>query len=142
MVAVHLPSWTSDPEIEALIYRFRTVGKETRNFGSLKIRPTTPNHPLSRYQQVTIYIFSDHQWTTPESLRQYLTPVERHADEGTFKEQFESSVRGGYHIDSDKEKGWIGAIVHEGKESPASMVHWLFNETISEEHRPVERNKN
>lgn len=37
-VAVHVPYYTSDTEIEALIERFRKVGRETRNFGPMKIR--------------------------------------------------------------------------------------------------------
>ena len=40
-VSVHVPAWTSDTEIETLIERFHKVGRETRNFGPMKIRPTT-----------------------------------------------------------------------------------------------------
>ena len=39
-VAVHVPAWTSDTETETLIERFRKIGRETRNFGPMKISPT------------------------------------------------------------------------------------------------------
>ncbi|MBM4123819.1 MAG: hypothetical protein FJ246_02500, partial [Nitrospira sp.] len=39
-VAVHVPAWTSDTAIEVLIERFRKVGRETRDFGKMKIQPT------------------------------------------------------------------------------------------------------
>src|SRR5215510_16585432 len=42
-VAVHVPPYTSDTEIETLVERFRKVGRESRNFGIMKIRPTTPD---------------------------------------------------------------------------------------------------
>ncbi|HEX5550609.1 MAG TPA: hypothetical protein VFX36_07240, partial [Nitrospira sp.] len=51
-VSVHVPGWTSDTEIETLIERFRKVGRETRNFGPMKVRPTTPNDPAGRYRRI------------------------------------------------------------------------------------------
>ena len=42
LVAVHVPSWTSDTEIQTLIERFRKVGGESRNFGS---HENSPYHP-------------------------------------------------------------------------------------------------
>ena len=42
LVALHVPSWTSDPEIESLIKRFGEVGRKTRDFALMKIQPTTP----------------------------------------------------------------------------------------------------
>ncbi len=51
---MHVPPWTSDAEIEALIERFREVGRETRNFGPMKIRPTTPGDPQGRYRRINI----------------------------------------------------------------------------------------
>src|SRR6478736_4391330 len=57
-VAIHVPYWTSDGEIETLIERFRKVGHETRNFGTMKVRPTTPDDPNGRYRRLIIYIFS------------------------------------------------------------------------------------
>src|SRR4029078_12261939 len=56
--SAHVPAWTSDPEIETLIERFRKVGRETRNFGPMKIRPTTPEDSSGRYQRLTIYCFT------------------------------------------------------------------------------------
>ena len=42
LVAVHVPSWTSDTEIQTLIERFRKVAGESRNFGS---HEDSPYHP-------------------------------------------------------------------------------------------------
>ena len=42
VVAIHLPPWTSDPEIRTLIQRFQKVKKESGDFATMKIRPTTP----------------------------------------------------------------------------------------------------
>ena len=42
VVAVHVPAWTSDPEIETLIRRFQNVGLAQQDFRGMKIRPTTP----------------------------------------------------------------------------------------------------
>ena len=61
-VSVHVPGWTSDTEIETLIERFRKVGRETRNFGPMKVRPTTPDDPAGRYRRITIYIFTHDDW--------------------------------------------------------------------------------
>ena len=57
-MAVHVPPWTSDTEIETLIERFRKVGTETRNFGPMKIHPTTVDDPKGRYQRIAIYVFT------------------------------------------------------------------------------------
>lgn len=44
-VAVHVPPWTSDAEIEALLHRFQKVAREGREFGRIKIQPTPPAAP-------------------------------------------------------------------------------------------------
>src|SRR5207244_11677037 len=46
IVTVNVPPSTRDPEIEALLVRFQTVGHSARNqFARLKIKPTTPADP-------------------------------------------------------------------------------------------------
>ena len=82
----------------------------------MKIRPTTPNHPDGRYQQMTIYFFSDHSWTDGEILHQYLTASEESREDQELKKEFEAASRGGYQIDEKKERGWIGPI--RGKQIP------------------------
>ena len=132
IVAIHLPPWTSDPEIEALIRRFQKVGKKTRDFRSMKIRPTTPKDPNGRYQRMTIYIFSNHTWTGPEVLSRYLG-ISNNMAKRTFEREFEASVRGGYHIDTFEAKGWIGPIIsRKGNETPTNQVRWLFKESLAE----------
>ena len=121
VVAVHVPAWTSDPEIETLIRRFRKVGRETRDFGPLKIQPTTPDDPSNPYQRMTIYIFSDHNWTKPEMLHRYLTP-DTGGMEDVFKRDFELTARGGYRLDESGETGWLGPIDKQGTALPSTQV--------------------
>lgn len=132
VVAVHVPAWTSDPEIETLIRRFRKVGRETRDFGSLKIRPTTPHDPSNLYQRMTMYIFSDHNWTKPEMLHRYLTP-DSDGSEDVFKRDFELTARGGYRLDQSEEMGWLGPIDPHGTTSSSTYVLFQgpFNEANS-----------
>src|SRR2546427_9893091 len=60
IVTVNVPPSTRDPEIEALLVRFQTVGHGDRNqFARLKIKPTTPADPAGLYQRVTIYVFAN-----------------------------------------------------------------------------------
>lgn len=47
-VAVHVPTWTSDTEIETLIYRFQKIAHEGREFGRMKIQPTTNGDPAEQ----------------------------------------------------------------------------------------------
>ena len=89
VVAIHLPPWTSDPEIRTLIQRFQNVKNESGDFAVMKIRPTTPDHPDGRYQQMTIYFFSDHSWTDGAVLHQYLTASEESQEDQEFKKEFE-----------------------------------------------------
>ena len=110
VVAIHLPPWTSDPELRTLIERFQKLQKETGDFAAMKIRPTTPNDPDGRYQRMTIYFFSDHSWTAQEVLHRYLTAPEESQADRIFKKKFESAARGGFHIDQEEQRGWIGPI--------------------------------
>ena len=116
IVAVHVPPWTSDTEIETLIERFRKVGAETRNFGPMKIRPTTGDDPKGRYQRIAIYVFTDEGWTEPEMLHKYVT-----GEDPAVRDGFEGSVRGFYKLDEQEEEGRIGPVP-KGKDSAATAV--------------------
>ncbi len=117
LVAVHVPSWTSDTEIETLIERFRKVGSESRNFGTMKIHPTTPDDPQGRYQHIAIYIFTDEGWTEPEMLHKYVA-----GEDAKVREGFERSLRGLYRLDGQEEEGRIGPILR-GKDSAATGAY-------------------
>lgn len=117
LVAVHVPSWTSDTEIETLIERFRKVGNEHRNFGAMKIHPTTPDDPHGRYQQIGIYIFTDEGWTEPDVLHKYVT-----GEDTKLRDGFEGSLRGFYRLDGQQEEGRMGPILR-GKDSAATAAY-------------------
>ena len=117
VVAVHVPSWTSDTEIETLLERFRKVGAETRNFGPMKIRPTTADDPKGRYQRIAIYVFTDEGWTDPDMLHRYVT-----GEDPAVRDGFEGSVRGYYRLDEQQEEGRIGPV-QKGKDSAASAAY-------------------
>ncbi len=127
LVAVHVPPWTSDPEIETLIERFRKVGRESRNFGAMKIRPTTPDDPKGRYRQITIYIFTHDAWAEADVLHKYIT-----GEDVGMREGFERALRGFYRLDGDEEEGRIGPITH-GKDnaSTAAYSRQLFKGSIT-----------
>ena len=116
-VAIHVPSWTSDQEIETLIERFRKVGRESRNFGSLKIRPTTPDDPTNRYHRLTIYIFSLDDWAEPVILHKFLTGENRDVREG-----FRKALRGLYQLTESEEEGRIGPLL-DSPETAATQVY-------------------
>lgn len=121
-VAIHVPSWTSDQEIETLIERFRTVGRESRNFGSLKVRPTTPDDPINRYHRLTIYIFSLDDWTDPVMLHKYLTGEDRDVREG-----FRKALRGLYQLTESEEEGRIGPLLDRPETAATqAYAHQLF----------------
>ncbi len=110
-VAIHVPSWTSDTEIETLIHRFQKVAREGREFGQMKIRPTTEDDPAGRYQRMTIYIFGNDHWAEPAILHRYLaSESSRDPAEQAFKAEFEKNVRGYYRLDGLMEEGRIGRI--------------------------------
>jgi len=115
-VAVHVPPWTSDPAIESLMYRFRKVGRETRNFGSMKIQPTTPGDPGGPYRRIVIYVFSHDTWTEPDTLHRYLS-----ADR-TVRLSFKQAVRGFYRLEESTEEGRIGPLLG-GRESTATAAY-------------------
>ena len=126
-VSIHTPPWTSDPEIRTLLERFRMVAQKTRNFAPMKIRPTTPDDPNGRYQTMTVFIFSDHEWAEPEKLVQYLTESDDEAEQ-QFKKTFESTVRGGFYLDIEEVIGWLGPVGGQRIGQTNSKVDYLFQE--------------
>jgi hypothetical protein len=129
VVAVHVPPYTSDTEIETLIERFRKVGRESRNFGQMKIQPTTPDDPAGRYQRITIFIFTHDAWTDPEVLHKYVM-----GEDPALREGFGKALRGYYRLDGQEEEGRIGPLLH-GKDSAATAAYAreLFKGTIAAE---------
>jgi hypothetical protein len=112
-VAVHVPAWTSDTEIETLIYRFQKIAHEGRDFARMKIQPTTKADPAGRYQRITIYVFANDHWTEPDMLRRYLSSdTSRDPAEQAYRDEFEKTVRGFYRLEGMAEEGRIGRI-HE-----------------------------
>lgn len=110
-VAVHVPAWTSDTEIETLIHRFQKIAHEGREFGRMKIHPTTNSDPAGRYQRITIYVFANDHWTEPDMLRRYLSSeTSRDPAEQAFRAEFEKTVRGFYRLEGVAEEGRIGRI--------------------------------
>jgi hypothetical protein len=127
-VSIHVPAWTSDTEIETLIERFRKVGRDARNFGPMKIRPTTPDDPAGRYRRMTIYIFTHDAWAEPPILHDYLTGEKQDVREG-----FKRALRGFYQLTETEEEGRIGPIV-DGPDSAATAAYsrQLFKQTVPE----------
>ncbi len=131
LVALHLPSWTSDPEIESLLQRFREVGAKTRDFAHMKIRPTTTKDPQGRYQTIQIIIFSDPSWTEPDTFQRYIVSETRSLDNPTdqdFRRKFEASVRAGYRADDAGQAGWIGPWNRSGSTDRTLTMQWIFEE--------------
>jgi len=125
-VAVHVPAWTSDAEIETLIERFRKVGRDTRNFGPMKIRPTTPDDPNGRYRRITIYIFADDAWAEAPILRKYVAGQDRDLRDG-----FRRAMRGFYQLMESEEEGRVGPLI-EGPDTVATAAYsrLLFKGTV------------
>ncbi len=135
VVAVHVPSWTSDPEIETLIRRFRKIGVTNHDFRSLKVRPTTPDDPTTLYREVVLYVFSDPRWTEPDTLRRYLaarlletTGNRLDAEEEAFCQEFERSARGGFIYSQGNTKGWLGPIPDPSIPEKRQNIQILFDD--------------
>ena len=125
-VAVHVPTWTSDTEIETLIRRFQKVAREGREFGRMKIQPTTKDDPSGRYQRITIYVFANDHWAEPEMLHRYLAAeTSRDPTEQAFRAEFEKTVRGYYRLDGAIEEGRIGRIDEalKGKDTAGTAAY-------------------
>lgn len=135
VVAVHVPAWTSDPEITTLIQRFRKVGRTDHDFRSMKVRPTTPDDPATLYREVVLYIFSDPQWTQPETLHRYLAKrgsaeAGQHAsvEEDAFRREFQHSARGGFIYSQGNTKGWLGPIPDPSISEQRQNIQILFDD--------------
>jgi hypothetical protein len=127
VVAAHLPAWTSDPEIESLVRRFGQVGKTSRDFGPMKIRPTTPDDPEGRYQRLLILIFSDSGWADPNTLDRYLKAKHAGSRE-SFVDDYEKAIRGGYRLNAEGQAGWLGGYSGLPGDQSGHTVQWLFRE--------------
>ena len=135
-VSVHVPAWTSDTEIETLIYRFQKTAHEGREFGRMKIQPTMNNDPAGRYQRITIYVFANDHWAEPDMLRRYLAAGTSHDPaEQAFRAEFEKTVRGYYRIEGLDEEGRIGRIyeVLRGQDTAgtAAFARLLFKGPVT-----------
>ena len=137
VVAVHVPSWTSDPEIETLIRRFRKIGVTNHDFRSLKVRPTTPDDPTTLYREVVLYVFSDPRWTKPETLHRYLAtrvPAEAgnrlDVEKEAFRREFERAARGGFIYSQGNTKGWLGPIPQTAKPGKFQNMQVLFDDLV------------
>ena len=135
VVAVHVPAWTSDPDVETLIRRFRKIGVTHHDFRSMKVRPTTPDEPATLYREVVLYVFSDSRWTEPATLRRYLgTPVPEEAgnrgdvEEEAFRRQFERSARAGFIYNQGNTKGWVGPIPDPAIPERRQNIQLLFDD--------------
>jgi len=137
VVAVHVPAWTSDPDIETLIRRFRKVGVTHHDFRSMKVRPTFPDDPATLYREVVLYVFSDPKWTEPETLRRYLatrgvaaTGDRQNTEEETFRQEFERSARGGFVYSQGNTKGWLGPIPEPSIPEQRQNIQILFDDLV------------
>ena len=137
VVAVHVPAWTSDPEITTLIHRFRKVGRSDHDFRSMKVRPTTPDDPATLYREVVLYVFSDPQWAQPETLHRYLAtraPAETRngvdAEEEAFRQEFQRSARAGFIYTQGQTKGWLGPIPDPSIAEHRQNIQILFDDLV------------
>lgn len=124
IVAAHVPPGTTDQQIETLLKRFRKVGRQTHDFGPMKIRPTTPDDSGSRYRRMLMYVFDDDGWTDPEVLAKYV------AGDATVSKEFEQSVRGYYQLQDQEEEGGVGPMPKAGERSAATRV--LFKGRVTD----------
>lgn len=124
IVATHVPHETTDQRIESLLRRFRKVGRETHDFGSMKIYPTTPGDTGSRYRRIVIYVFDDDGWTDPAVLAKYV------AGDASVVTEFEKSVRGYYRLQDQEEEGGIGPLPRGDDASGATRV--LFKGRVTD----------
>ncbi len=132
-VAMHVPPWTKDEEMAALIQRFRRVAHGSRNFGAMKIHPTTPEHPTHRYDRITLYIFTHDTWAEPHMLHRYVAAAQSTVrEEQEFRKSFENAMRGYYRLEGEAEEGRIGPL-RRGPAAPADEYsRELFRGTVSD----------
>ena len=132
VVATDVPSGTQDDQIEKLLNRFRKVGHETRDFGRMKIYPTTPGDPGGRYRQILIYVFDNHGWTDPDVLARYM------AGDAAIIRDYEQSMRGYYRLLDQEEEGGLGPMPKNGQISGDTRI--LFKGLVTDP-LPVEEER-
>lgn len=108
LVAAHVPRDTTDQQVEKLLRRFRKVGHDSRDFGPMKIYPTTPGDIGGRYRSMFVFVFSDEGWADPEKLEKYK------GGDPSVVDGFERSVRGYYRLEGEEEEGGIGPVSKSG----------------------------
>lgn len=123
-VATYVPRDTHDDQIERLVKRFRKVAHETRDFGPMKIYPTTAGDQGGRYRRIVIYVFDDHLKTEPDVLARYLA-----GDEAVTKD-YEQSMRGYYRLLDQDEEGGMGPIPQDGNGSSDTRI--LFKGLVTD----------
>jgi hypothetical protein len=124
IVAAHVPGGTTDQRIETLVRRFRKVGRETHNFASMKIQPTTPADPGGRYRRIVVYLFDNDGWTDAQVLAKYV------AGDAVVVKDFERAVRGYYRLADQEEEGGVGPMPKAGEVSEAARV--LFKGRVTD----------
>jgi hypothetical protein len=124
VVATDVPAGTKDDQIERLLERFRKVGHQTRDFGPMKIYPTTPGDPGGRYTRIVIYVFDDHRRTDPEVLAKYM------AGDVAVVNDYERSMRGYYQLKDQNEEGGIGTIPKNGRVTSDTRI--LFKGLVTD----------
>ncbi len=137
VVAVHVPSWTSDPDIATLIRRFRDIGAATRDFRSMKVRPTTSGDPDALYQKVVLYIFSAPGWTEPDTLHRYLAGHDGEGEEA-FRRKFQRAARGGFLYNRGAAKGWLGPIPGRAQPWHDPAIQVLFDDSTTTVREPLQ----
>ena len=124
IVTADVPRGSTDEEIESLVRRFRKVAHLTRDFGRMKIYPTTSAGPGGRYRDIVIYVFDDHGWTDPNVLAKYL------AGDAAVMKDYERSMRGYYQLLDQEEEGGLGAIPKDGRASSDARI--LFKGRVTD----------
>jgi hypothetical protein len=124
VVATDVPAGTQDDQIEKLLKRFQKVGHETRDFGRMKIYPTTPGDPGGRYRRIVIYVFDNHGWTDQEVLAKYM------AGDAVVVNDYERSMRGYYQLKDQDEEGGIGTIPKNGRVTSDTRI--LFKGLVTD----------
>ncbi len=125
VVMIHVPGGTTDQQIEALLQRFRKLGRQKEGLASTKkIQPTTPGDPGGRYNRATIYVFDDADWTEPEVLVKFL------AGETSVVKDIEKAVRGYYRLHDQEEEGGVGPVPKAGEYVDSARV--LFKGRVTD----------
>jgi hypothetical protein len=124
IVAMHVPHDTTDQGIEALVKRFRKVGRLTHHFAKMKVQPTTPGDPGGWYRKIVVYVFDDYGWAEPEMLNKYL------AGDAEVVSKYEKAMRGYYRLQDQEEEGGLGPMPKTQEASDATSI--LFKGLVTD----------